>query len=100
MLAKQEKEDVAFRRIVQETAQSCGVSSANGALEFLAGKIGAHPRLGVEETKKRNLALLGEDGSQITEQLIIELVPDFGEGDFLKRLKLFLRKFKMDYGSN
>ena len=87
-VAKQEKGDVAFRRIVQETAQSCGVSFANGALEFFAGKIGAHPRLGVEETKKL-AAFLGEDGSQITEQLIIELVPDFGEGDFFEAAEAF-----------
>ena len=87
-VAKQEKEDVAFRRIIQETAQSCGVSFANGALEFLAGKIGAHPRLGVEETKKL-ASFLGEDGSQITEQLIIELVPDFGEGDFFEAAEAF-----------
>ena len=51
-VAKQEKEDVAFRRLVEETAQEFGVSFAPGALEYLAGKIGAHPRLGVEETKK------------------------------------------------
>ncbi len=87
-VAKNEKEDVAFRRIVEETAQSCGVSFANGALEFLAGKIGAHPRLGVEETKKL-ASFLGEDGGQITDQLIMELVPDFGEGDFFEATEAF-----------
>ena len=52
LCAKQEKEDVAFRRLVEETAQSCEVNFAPGSLEFLAGKIGSHPRLGGEETKK------------------------------------------------
>jgi DNA polymerase III delta subunit len=33
-VAKQEKEDVAFRRLVQETAQACEVTFASGALEF------------------------------------------------------------------
>ena len=51
-VAKQEKEDVAFRRLVEDTAKECGVSFARGAVDYLAAKIGAHPRLGVEETKK------------------------------------------------
>ena len=38
-VAKQEKEDVAFRRLVEESAKEFGVSFAPGALEYLAGKI-------------------------------------------------------------
>ena len=53
----------------------------SGALEYLAGKIGSHARLGVEETKKM-ASYLGSEGQEITEELIIDLVPDFGEGDF------------------
>ena len=73
-VAKQEKEDVAFRRLVEETAQEFGVSFAPGALEYLAGKIGAHPRLGVVETKKM-ASFLGNDGKEITEELILNLCP-------------------------
>ena len=51
-VAKNEKEDVAFRRLVEETAKECGVRFGSGALEYLAGKIGAHPRMGVEEPRK------------------------------------------------
>ena len=87
-VAKQEKEDVAFRRLVEETAQEFGVSFAPGALEYLAGKIGAHPRLGVEETKKM-ASFLGNDGKEITEELILNLVPDFGEGDFFEASEAF-----------
>ena len=87
-VAKNEKEDVAFRRLVEETAQACGISFENGALEFLAGKIGSHPRLGVEETKKL-ASYLGEDGDAVTEKLIMELVPDFGEGDFFEATEAF-----------
>ena len=67
---------------------ACGVSFAHGALEFLAGKIGGHPRLGVEETRKLS-SYLGDDGGEITEQLIMELVPDFGEGDFFEATEAF-----------
>ena len=87
-VAKNEKEDVAFRRLAQETAQSYGVSFASGALEFLAGKIGAHPRLGVEEIKKL-ASYLGENGGSVTEELIMELVPDFGDGDFFEATEAF-----------
>ena len=74
--------------MVEETAQEYGVSFAPGALEYLAGKIGAHPRLGVEETKKM-ASFLGEDGKEITEELILNLVPDFGEGDFFEASEAF-----------
>lgn len=87
-VAKQEKEDVSFRRLAQETAQACGVDFASGAVEFLAGKIGGHSRLGVEETRKL-AAYLGKEGGFITEELITDLVPDFGEGDFFEASEAF-----------
>lgn len=87
-LAKNEKEDVAFRRLVEETASELKVKFAPGALEYLAGKIGAHPRLGVEETRKL-ASFLGSEGNEITEQMIINLVPDFGEGDFFEASEAF-----------
>ncbi len=87
-VSKNEKEDLAFRRLVEETARDLGVRFSPGALEYLAGKIGAHPRMGVEETKKL-ASYLGEDGGEITEQLVIDLVPDFGEGDFFEASEAF-----------
>ena len=87
-VAKNEKEDIAFRRLVQDTAKEFGVRFSNGALEYLAGKIGAHSRLGVEETKKL-ASYLGKDGGEITEELVIDMVPDFGEGDFFEASEAF-----------
>ena len=97
-VAKNEKEDVAFRRLVQETAKDLGVSFESGALEYLAGKIGAHSRLGVEETCKL-ASYLGPDGGTITEQLIIEMVPDFGEGDFFEASEAFFSG-KLDWATD
>ena len=77
-VTKNEKEDVTFRRVVQEAAEKSGVSFESGAIECLAGKIGAHPRLGAEETAKLS-TYLGPDGGKITEDMIMEMVPDFGE---------------------
>ena len=87
-LAKNEKEDLAFRRLVEETASSLGIKFGTGALEYLAGKIGSHPRLGVEETRKL-ASYLGSENNEITEQMIINLVPDFGEGDFFEASEAF-----------
>jgi DNA polymerase-3 subunit delta len=54
----------------------------------LAGKIGAHSRLGVEETKKL-ASFLGKEGGEITEEMVIDMVPDFGEGDFFEASEAF-----------
>ena len=85
-MAKNEKEDVAFRRLVEETAKECGVRFGSGALEYLAGKIGAHPRMGVEETRKL-ASYLGAEGGEITEQMIIDMVPTLGKEISLKHQK-------------
>ncbi len=87
-VAKNEKEDVAFRRLVEETANSLGVSMESGAIECLAGKIGSHPRLGVEEVKKMS-CYLGKEDNLITEELVMQMVPEFGEGDFFEASEAF-----------
>ena len=61
------------------------------AVEFLAGKIGGHSRLGVEETRKL-AAYLGKEGGPITEELITELVPDFRRVIFSKPRKPFFQR--------
>ncbi|MEC7401880.1 MAG: hypothetical protein VX821_07775, partial [Verrucomicrobiota bacterium] len=97
-LAKNEKEDFSFRRLVQETAEELGVSFEPGALEYLAEKIGAHPRLGVEETHKI-ACFLGREGGVITEQLVMEMVPDFGESDFYEASEAFFSG-KLDWATD
>ena len=87
-VAKQEKEEVSFRRLVEETARECNVNFAPGAIEYLAGKIGGHSRLGVEETRKL-ASYVGKEEDLITEELITQLVPDFGEGDFFEASEAF-----------
>ena len=87
-LAKQEKEEVSFRRLVEEAARECKVNFAPGTIEYLAGKIGGHSRLGVEETRKL-ASYVGKEEDPITEELITQLVPDFGEGDFFEASEAF-----------
>ena len=87
-VAKNEKQDFAFRRLIEETVQEFKVSITPGAVECLAAKIGSHPRLGVEEVKKM-ACYLGSLENQITEELVLEIVPDFGEGDFFEASEAF-----------
>jgi len=87
-VAKNEKQDLAFRRLVEETADKLKVSIEPGAVECLAAKIGSHPRLGVEEIKKLS-CFLGEDGNTITEAMVMDMVPEFGEGDFFEASEAF-----------
>ena len=74
--------------LAQQEAKNMGVSFAPGALEILAGKVNGHTRLALEETRKL-ATYLGAPGEVITEKLIRELVPDFGEGDFFEPAESF-----------
>ena len=87
-VSKKEKEELAFRRTVELTAENLGIRFGRGALEYLAAKIGPHTRLGVEETKKL-ASFLGDQGGEITDNMIMEMVPDFGEGDFFEASEAF-----------
>ena len=87
-VAKNEKQDFVFRRLVEETANELNVSLELEAVECLAAKIGSHPRLGVEEIKKL-ACFLGPDGNKITEDMVMDMVPEFGEGDFFEASEAF-----------
>jgi DNA polymerase-3 subunit delta len=79
-LSKGVKEDRAFRRIVEDTAQGIGCIIRHGVLSNIwRGRLVPTPGLGVEETRKL-ASYIGKEGGEITEQMIIDLVPDFGEG--------------------
>ena len=71
-------------------AEACalGVNFAPGALEMLGAKVNGNTRLAIEETRKL-ATYLGAAGGAITEGLIRDLVPDFGEGDFFEPAESF-----------
>jgi len=74
--------------LATQEAKALGVSFTPGALEFLTAKINGNTRLALEETRKL-AAYLGAKGGAITEELIRDLVPDFGEGDFFEPAEAF-----------
>ncbi len=75
-------------KLALDEAKSFGVFFAPGALEMLAGKVNGNTRLVMEETRKL-ATYLGPEGGAITEALVRDLVPDFGEGDFFEPAEAF-----------
>jgi len=77
--------------LATQEAKALGVSFAPGALEILAAKVNGNTRLALEETRKLATYLGSAAGAHgvITEKLIRELVPDFGEGDFFEPAEAF-----------
>jgi DNA polymerase III subunit delta len=86
--------DNALAELATQEARRLGVTFAPGALEMLAGKLNGNTRLAIEETRKL-AAYLGAAGGAVTEELIRDLVPDFGEGDFFEPAEAF---FSLDLG--
>jgi DNA polymerase-3 subunit delta len=75
-------------------AKSLGADFSSGALELLAAKVNGNTRLVLEETRKL-ATYLGPGGGPISEALVRDLVPDFGEGDFFEPAEAF---FSLDLG--
>lgn len=69
-------------------AERMGVSLSPDAGRLLLAKINGNTRLALEEVRK--LAVyLGEEGGEIRDSHVSELVPNFGEGDFFEAAEAF-----------
>lgn len=78
----------AYGQIIKEVCEEAGVSITPEATELLVGKVHGNTRLIVEEARKLcTFAMGGEE--PIREQLVNELVPTFGEGDFFEATDAF-----------
>ena len=73
--------------IRSETAE-LGTSLDAQAAELLIAKVGGNTRLVLEEVRKLS-AYLGPQGGSITQRLITELVPNFGDSDFFESVEAF-----------
>ncbi|MGF1447880.1 MAG: DNA polymerase III subunit delta [Opitutales bacterium] len=69
-------------------ARDAGVTFEPGVQEDLVGQVGGNARLAVAETEKL-ITYLGEGGGTIERQMLVELVPSFGEGDFFETAEAF-----------
>jgi DNA polymerase-3 subunit delta len=74
-------------QMVQVEADKLGLDMERGALEFLMAKINANVRLAIEELHKLENYIGGP--GLISTQLVNEMVPSFGEGDFFEAAEAF-----------
>ena len=72
---------------VQQTCSEFGVKINQSAIQLLNDKVNGNNRLIAMEVEK--LTTYVESGGTITEELINEMVPNFGEGDFFEATDAF-----------
>lgn len=85
---KGQDSEEALIAMLQAECERLGVSIDTRAAMALVARVSGNTRLVLEESRKL-AAYLGEGGGQITEKLVIELVPAFGEGDFFEVAEAF-----------
>ncbi|MEO0508904.1 MAG: DNA polymerase III subunit delta [Verrucomicrobiota bacterium] len=73
----------AYAQLVNEECEKAGVSMSRDAALLLIGKVNGNTRLIVEETRKLCTFASGNE-DPISEQLVNELVPNFGDADFFE----------------
>lgn len=78
----------ALAQILKTECETLGVNISNRAALALIGRVNGNTRLILGEARKL-AAYLGSPGGEITEQLILDLVPPFGEGDFFEVAEAF-----------
>ncbi|MCH2388360.1 MAG: DNA polymerase III subunit delta, partial [Opitutales bacterium] len=81
----------ALAAILDEECSFMGVEIGPHAAEALISKVNGNSRLLIEEVKKL-ATYLGSEGGEIALELIEELVPNFGGGDFFESTEAFFSR--------
>jgi DNA polymerase-3 subunit delta len=84
-----------YARMIQDECEQAGVSIAREAVQLLIGKVNGNSRLIVAETRKL-ATYVADTGEQITERLVTDLVPNFGDADFFEAADAFY-SLKLDW---
>ena len=84
-----------YARMIQDECEQAGVTIARDALQLLIGKVNGNSRLIVAETRKL-ATYVADTGEQITERLVTDLVPNFGDADFFEAADAFY-SLKLDW---
>ena len=74
--------------LVRDTCAKSGVSISDDAVGLLVAKVNGNTRLLVEECRKL-CTYVGDAAEGISEQAVMELVPNFGEADFFEAADAF-----------
>jgi DNA polymerase-3 subunit delta len=84
-----------YARMIQDECEQAGVTIARDAVQLLIGKVNGNSRLIVAETRKL-ATYVADTGEQITERLVTDLVPNFGDADFFEAADAFY-SLKLDW---
>jgi DNA polymerase-3 subunit delta len=78
----------AMLELANSHCKAAGVVIEPLAAEVLLAKINFNSRMLIEEVEKL-ITYIGSTGDRITEGMVIELVPNYGEGDFFEATEVF-----------
>lgn len=81
--------------IIQQQCENANVTITRDAVQLLIGKVNGNTRLIVEETRKL-ITFVGSEGGAVTDRLVIDLVPNFGDADFFEAADAFY-SLKLDW---
>jgi len=84
-----------YARMIQEECDKAGATISRDAVQLLIGKVNGNSRLIVAETRKL-ATYVGDSGEQITDRLVTDLVPNFGDADFFEAADAFY-SLKLDW---
>ena len=85
---KPAEQEAHLRELIQKEAEAYGIELPFNLVTILIGKLNGNARLAMEEVRKL-ATYLGETEKTVTEELLNELVPNFGEGDFFEPVEAF-----------
>lgn len=85
---KPAEQEAHLRELVQKEAQAMGIEIPFNLVTILLGKLNGNARLAMIEVRKI-ATYIGETEKNVTEELLNELVPNFGEGDFFEPVEAF-----------
>ena len=94
-LAEDKNAAAMYARMIQDECEQAGVSIARDAVQLLIGKVNGNSRLIVAETRKL-ATFVSDTGEQISERLVADLVPNFGDADFFEAADAFY-SLKLDW---
>lgn len=88
---EESKDEGALVPVLIQEAKSLGCELTDAGARFLLAKIQGNTRLALEEVRKL-ATFLGAEGGVIDENLVNELTPAFGEGDFFEAGEAFFSR--------
>ncbi len=85
---KPAEKEAHLRDLIRRESERFGIDIPYSVVNILMGKLNGNARLAVEEVRKL-ATYLGDEPVEVTEELLNELVPNFGEGDFFEPVEAF-----------